>query len=98
HSGIRFEVAGFATWHADPNAPDLSALLVDFEKAVKVKPGHLAVGFVTRRFGENGKEREDEPVGAAAGVLATHLLVRETRPAGEVNKVEVLTHYLGRIP
>jgi hypothetical protein len=94
HSGIRFEVDGFATWHADA-APDLTPMLVEFERAVKVKPGHLAVGFVSRKLEDKGKG--DDPVGATAGALATHLLVREAKPAGEGNKVEVLVHYLGRV-
>ncbi len=91
-SGIRPEFAGFDTWKSDPNARNVSELLDGFETALKVKPGALAVGYSSRKI----DEKIDPAFGANRGIGGRHILIREWRPKGEPERVEVLTHFLAQ--
>lgn len=91
HCGVRFEFAAFATWKIDPTATDVASMLTDFQKAVKLKPGHVAVGWTYRQT-----PVRDETVGATSGAGASHILLRDGRPKDEAEKAEVLAHFLGQ--
>jgi hypothetical protein len=88
-TGFHFSFAGFEIWTSDPNAKDLSAQLKVFEAAVKVKQGTMAVGFTSRKLDDNQKD-----FGICQGMGASHILVREWRPKGEPERLEVLVRYL----
>lgn len=91
HCGVRFEFAGYGTWTAAP-ADTLGELLEDFEKKVAVKPGRLAIGWVSRR----PPEKDDSPAfGACRGVPATHIVLRHGRLTDPSEQVEVLAQQLG---
>ncbi|HEV3386740.1 MAG TPA: hypothetical protein VG097_18130 [Gemmata sp.] len=88
-TGFRFEFAGFDTWVSDSKSKDLLAQLNAFETAVKVKPGALAVGFTSQKLDDAQQE-----FGACRGIGAAHVVVREWRPRGEPERLEVLVRYL----
>jgi hypothetical protein len=89
-TGFRLEFAGFSTWKSNQNAKHVEELLAPFEGTVRVKAGSLAVGFTSRKL-DDGK---DAAFGACRGLGASHVLVREWRPKGEPERVEVLVRYL----
>jgi hypothetical protein len=89
-TGFRLEFAGFGTWKSDPAGKAADGQLATFEKAVAGKPGALAVGFTSRALDDGA----DAPFGACKGLGATHVLVREWRPKGPSERVEVLVRYL----
>jgi hypothetical protein len=92
NTGIRCEFAGFDTWKSDPDAKNLTELLTGLEAAVKVKPGALAVGWSSRKI----DEQLDPTVGVNRGLGARHVLLREWRPKGEPERVELLTRFLAQ--
>jgi hypothetical protein len=91
-TGIRPEFAAFDTWKSDPDAKNLTELLTSLETAVKVKPGALAVGYSSRKI----DEKVDPSFGVNRGLGGRHILLREVRPRGEPDKVEVLVHFLAQ--
>ncbi len=91
-TGIKLVVAGFDTWRPDPDAKTTTDLLADFEKAVRVKPGALAVGWTTRKI----DDKVDPAFGAGRGLGGRHILLRETRPRNEPERVEVLLQFAAR--
>lgn len=91
HCGVKFEVTNYATWKIDPTATDMASMLVDFQRAVKLKPGHVAIGWTYRQT-----PARDETVGATGGAGASHVLLRDGRPKDETEKAEVLAHFLGQ--
>jgi hypothetical protein len=91
HCGVKFEFAAFATWKIDPTANTVSAMLGDFQKAVKLKPGHVAIGWTYRQT-----PLRDDTVGATGGAGSSHILLRDGRPKDETEKAEVLAHFLGQ--
>ena len=91
HCGVRFEFAAFATWKIDANATTVAAMHDDFVKAVKLKPGHVAIGWTNK-----ATPLRDDTVGATAGAGASHILLRDGRPKAEIEKAEVLAHFLGQ--
>ena len=66
--------------------------MTDFEKAVTIKPGALAVGYTSRKI----DEKLDPALGISRGLAGRHILVREWRPKNEPERVEVLLHYLAQ--
>ncbi len=88
-TGFHLEFAGFSTWASDAKSHDLQGQLATFEGVVKVKPGALAVGFTSQKLDDNQKE-----FGACRGLGSAHVLIREWRPKGESERMEVLVHYL----
>jgi hypothetical protein len=88
-TGFLFEFAGFDTWISDNKSKDIQAQLNAFETAVKVKPGALAVGFTSQKLDDAQPE-----FGACRGLGAAHIVVREWRPRGDPERVEVLVRYL----
>jgi hypothetical protein len=88
-TGFRFEFAAFDTWVSDNKSKEILAQLNTFETAVKVKAGALAVGFTSQKLDDAQPE-----LGACRGMGASHVLVREWRPKGEPERVEVLVRYL----
>lgn len=90
HAGVRLTLAGFGTWASDPEAKAFPELLAGFEKAVKAKPGELAVGYTSRKAAPGGTDFAD-----TRGLPARHVLLREWRPRSEPDKVDVLVHQLG---
>lgn len=91
HAPVKLELAGFGTWKSNPTAKDVPALLADFELKVPVKPGHLAIGYTSRKV----EEKDDTPFGGVRGVPGKHVLLRELRPTSEGDRVEVLVRHLG---
>lgn len=91
-TSVRFEFAGFDVWKSDPEAKNTSELLAQFEKSVKPKAGGLAVGYTSRKI----DEKVDPAFGVCRGLDGKHLLVREWRPKGEPERVEVLVHTLAK--
>jgi len=92
HSGIQFELKGFGTWNASPEAFEPTGMLADFEKKVRIRDGELAIGYTSRKV----EDKPEIPFGACRGALSTHLLMREGRPKNEAERVEALTHFLGQ--
>jgi hypothetical protein len=88
-TGFQFEFAGFKTWESDGKARDLGAQLPFFEAGVKVRGNGIAVGYTSRKMDEGEKA-----LGACKGMGATHILLREWKPRGEPEKIEVLVRYL----
>lgn len=93
NSGIRFTLKGFGTWNASTETFEPTGMLEDFEKKVRMKDGELAIGYSNRKV----EDKPEIPFGACRGALGTHLLMRESRPKNEAEKVEALIHYLARI-
>lgn len=93
HSGIRFEFKDYGTWKSDPGVLEPAGMLEDFEKKVSPKPGEVAIGYTSRKVEDKG----EMPFGACRGVLGTHVLMRESRPRNESERVEALTHFLAQI-
>lgn len=91
-TGFRPTFAGYGTWKSDPQRRHLDEQLAAFERAVAVRPGVLAVGFLSRKL-DDGPE---QPFGACRGRDGAHVLVREWRPKTEPERVEVLVCYLAR--
>jgi len=89
-TGFRFEFAAYDTWKSDPKAKQVEAQRATLEGAVVVKPGALAIGFTNRKLDEG----KNTPFGACAGRGAAHILVRESAPKNESERVEVLVRYL----
>jgi hypothetical protein len=89
-TGFRLEFAGFGTWESNPKGKRVEDQLAAFEGTVKVKAGALAVGFTSRKL----DDVKDTAFGACRGLGASHVLVREWRPKGEWERVEVLVRYL----
>lgn len=91
-TGFRPTFAGYGTWKSDPQRRHPDEQLAVFERSVAVRPGALAVGFLSRKL-DDGPE---VPFGACRGRDGTHILVREWRPKTEPERVEVLVCYLAR--
>lgn len=88
-TGFRFEFAGYGAWTSDPKAKDIQTQLNTFETSVKVKPGALAVGFTSQKLDDAQPE-----FGACRGLGSSHIVIREWRPKGEPERLEVLVRYL----
>jgi len=97
HTGVNFELSGFDDWTTDPNVVDLKGLLGDFETQVKAAPGTICIGYTSRKFEAIGNETA-KPLGfaVARSALRTHMMVRESEPRTEPERVEVLVQQLGR--
>jgi hypothetical protein len=91
-TGIRLEFAGFDTWKSDPDAKNMTELLTGFENAVRVKVGALAVGYSSRKI----DDKIDPAFGVNRGVGGRHILLRESRPKNEPERVEALLRYLAQ--
>jgi hypothetical protein len=97
-TGVSFEVTAVSTWESDPNAADWKSQLADFERTVKPASGGVAVGYTSRKFAKVPGEMFPKHPGYAASVqtLQPHILVRESEPRTEPERVEVLVQQLGR--
>ena len=97
HTGVIFALSGFDDWTTDPNVVDLKGLLGDFETQVKAAPGTICIGYTSRKFEPIGNETA-KPLGfaVARSALRSHIMVRESEPRTEPERVEVLVQQLGR--
>ena len=95
HSGFKLEFAGFDMWNSDPDTKDITELLVDFSTKVKVKPGALAIGYTSRVKVDPKEPQHLVPFGAAKPFPTNHILLRESGPRADPEKVEALIHHLG---
>ena len=97
HTGVVFALSGFDDWTTDPNVVDLKGLLGDFETQVKAAPGTICIGYTSRKFEPIGNETA-KPLGfaVARSALRSHIMVRESEPRTEPERVEVLVQQLGR--
>lgn len=91
-TGVKFVLAGFDTWKSDPDTKDASDLLAGFEKAFKPKDGGLAVGYTSRQF----DPQANPALGAGRGLSGRHVLIREWVPKSELERTEVLIHFLAK--
>jgi hypothetical protein len=88
-TGFRFEFTGYDTWTSDAKATDILTQLKVFEDAVKEKPNALAIGYTSQKLDDAQPE-----LGACRGLGSSHIVIREWRPTGEPERVEVLVRYL----
>lgn len=95
HAPIKLEFAGFATWESDPSLKDMTELHGDFATKVKVKPGSLAIGYTSRVKVDPKEPQHLIPFGAAKALPGGHILLRESGPRSDPEKVEALIQYLG---
>ncbi|MFO0803287.1 MAG: hypothetical protein U0791_09220 [Gemmataceae bacterium] len=95
HAPIQLEFAGYATWESDPASKDMSELLGDFATKVKVKPGSLAIGYTSRVKVDPKEPQHLIPFGAAKSVTNGHILLRESGPKSDPEKVEAMIQHLG---
>ena len=95
HSGFKLEFAGFDTWTSDPDTKDITELLGDFSTKVKVKPGSLAIGYTSRVKVDPKEPQHLVPFGAVKPFPTNYILLRESGPRADPEKVEALIHHLG---
>jgi len=90
-AGVRFEVVDVGQWESINGVSSFEALLVDFERKVKVAPGELAVGYSQQA------SRSKSRLGGTRLPLHSHILLRERgqRTLSELAQREVLIHELG---
>lgn len=92
HSGVRFEVAGYAYWRSNNQIVRFEETLREFEKNTKTPEGVLAIGFSSQYRVERGRRR----LGGTRGPLRNHIMLREWSPrVSESERVELLVHELG---
>lgn len=92
HSGVRFEVAGYAYWRSNNDTVKFEQTLFEFERATQPKRGDLAIGFTSQYRVDRGRRR----LGGTRGPLRKHVLLREWSPqVSEPERVELLVHELG---
>ncbi|HEY1191368.1 MAG TPA: hypothetical protein VGE74_27285, partial [Gemmata sp.] len=91
-SGVKLTFSGFGTWKSDPVAQNTSDLLRGLEKAVKAKEGTLVVGYSSRKI----DPKVDPAFGAGRGLAGRHILLREWTPKSEIERTEVLVHFLAQ--
>ncbi len=97
HTGVDFVLNGFDDWTTDPNVVDLKGLLGDFETQVKAAPGTICIGYTSRKFEPVGNETvKPNGFAVARSALRSHIIVRESEPRTEPERVEVLVQQLGR--
>jgi hypothetical protein len=95
HANIKLEFAGYGAWKSDPDGKSVGDLFADFTAKVKVKPGALAIGSTSRVTGDSKAPPYAIPFGAAKPFPADHVLLRESSPRANSEKVETMIHYLG---
>lgn len=92
HSGVRFEVAGYAYWRSDNQTVRFEESLREFEQTTKPADGVLAIGFSSQYRVERGRRR----LGGTRGPLRNHVMLREWSPrVSEPERIELLVHELG---
>ena len=95
HAPIQLEFAGYATWESDPALKDMAELLAEFTSKVKSKPGSLAIGWTSRVKVDPKESQHLIPFGAVKTVTTGHVLLRESGPKSDPEKVEALVQHLG---
>jgi hypothetical protein len=89
---VRIEVASAGTWNSDNGAPDLPALLTDFEHKLPRGDTRLLIGFTSQRTPEGGGTLH---LGGTRLPLHPYILTREWTPTTEPGRLEVLLHEFG---
>ncbi|HXD87427.1 MAG TPA: hypothetical protein VN641_13105 [Urbifossiella sp.] len=95
HANIQLEFAGFDTWKSAPDTKDIGDLLADFATNVKVKPAALAIGYTSRIRVDPKEPQNLIPFGAVKAFPTRHILLRESGPRAEPEKVEAMIHHIG---
>lgn len=95
HVNVKLEFAGFDTWKSDPDTKEIGELLADFSTKVKVKPGSLAIGYTSRVKVDPNEPQHLVPFGAVKPFPTGHILLRESGPKADPEKVEALIQHLG---
>jgi hypothetical protein len=95
HAGVKLEFARFDTWTSDADTKDINELLADFSTKVKVKPGSLAIGYTSRIKVDPKEPQHLIPFGAVKPFPTGHILLRESGPRAEPEKVEAMIQHLG---
>lgn len=94
-ANIQLEFAGFDTWKSSADSKDMGDLYAEFAKAVKVEPAALAIGY-TYRIRVDPKEPQNlVPFGMTRPFPTRHILLRESGPRAEPEKVEAMIQQLG---
>jgi hypothetical protein len=91
HCRIRLEVVEVGTWESAKDLVDLPDLLADLRKKVAPGKARLVLGFFGRRMVNPGRTH----LGGTGIPLGTHILLRESLPRSEAERLEVLVHELG---
>jgi hypothetical protein len=89
---VRLEVVAVEVWESSPLAKTLVDQVEDFERNAAPRPAQVAIGFCSRTLPLEGGVRIAAP---PAIPLGTHLLIDESVPLAESQRVEVLVHELG---
>ncbi len=95
NAGVKLDFAGYATWESDPGLKDINELLTDFTGKVKVKAGSLAIGYTSRVKVDPKEPQHLVPFGAVKAFPTGHILLRESGPRAEPEKVEAMIQHLG---
>jgi hypothetical protein len=85
--GVKFKAVESAEWFSGKDSADLTAALADFELKAELKADQRAVGFLSRAI-------PGDDFGVAGPPGSKHVLVRETKPRAEIERVEVLAQQL----
>jgi len=92
HSGVRFQVAGVATWKSDDDETDFRRLEAQFRQTVTIDPGRPAIG-LTGQF----QITEKTPLAhLTRRPFVTHVLLPAVQEGfSEVDQLALLVHELG---
>ena len=85
--GVKFKHVESAEWFSGKESADLVAALADFELKGELKVDQRAVGFLSRAI-------PGDDFGTAGMPGTKHVLVRESKPRAEIERVEVLAQQL----
>jgi hypothetical protein len=89
---VRLEVVAVDTWASSAVARDPGEQVSDFERTVATRPALLAIGFGSRSLPIDAGGRIAAPL---AVPLSSHILIDESLPLAESQRLEVLVHELG---
>ncbi|HEY3789228.1 MAG TPA: hypothetical protein VGL71_10250, partial [Urbifossiella sp.] len=95
NANVKLEFAGFDTWNSDPETKDINELLADFTAKVTVKPSALAIGYTSRIKVDRKEPQNLVPFGAVKPFPTGHILLRESGPRADPEKVEAMIQHIG---
>jgi hypothetical protein len=88
---MRLAVKSFGTWETNDTVHDFGLTLREFERQVRPKDVHLAIGFTNQYRITRGRTH----LGGTHGPLHTHILLREwSQHVSEPERLELLVHEL----
>jgi hypothetical protein len=95
-ANVAFEVLDTDEWTLGPAVADLRGFVADAEKTVKPDPATLAIVYSSRPFGPVSPTNPTPLLAINRPALNSLLLIRESEPKSEPERVELLASQLGR--